>query len=311
VLQNAVASVLPGADAKGVRLQTIFDQLAPPISGDPERLQQVIWNLLVNAVRFTPRGGRVQLRLERVNSHVEIVVSDTGVGIKPEFLPHMFERFTQADSRFSREHGGLGLGLAIARHIVEMHGGSIHAASAGEGQGASFRVALPIMISHADSAAELPRVHPRVPVLESTHALGNLTGVCALAVDDEPDALSMITEILQAAGARVVTASSGAEAMRRLREMVPDVLITDIGMPHMDGFELLRQIQQSSDPALRVLPAAALTAYARSDDRIRALTAGFSLHLAKPIEPAELVAAVMRLAGRRQPDASPASNQSG
>jgi PAS domain S-box-containing protein len=296
VLRNAVASVLPAADAKGVRVQTVIDPFAPPVSGDPERLQQIAWNLLSNAVKFTPRGGRVQVRLERVDSHVEIVVSDTGVGIKPEFLPHVFERFRQADSRFTREHGGLGLGLAITRQIVEMHGGTIQAASGGEGQGATFRVKLPIMIAHPGVHAGAARAYARPDAEERGVTVPSLAGVRVLVVDDDPDALVLISEILQAAGAHVTTADSASEALDRLRAAVPDVLVTDIGMPHMDGFELIRLVRESPEPAIRNLPAAALTAYARSEDRTRALDTGFQLHLAKPIDPAELMVAVRRLA---------------
>jgi PAS domain S-box-containing protein len=300
VVQDAVASVAPAAEAKGVRIQVITDPQTPHVSGDPERLQQVVWNLLSNAVKFTPRGGCVQARLERINSHVEIVVSDTGVGIRPEFLPHVFERFRQADSRFSREHGGLGLGLAIARHIIEMHGGTIHAASGGEGEGATFRAKLPIRIAHPERHPERERVHPTALVPEQPTIVLALRGVTVLAVDDDPDALALMREILEAAGAFVRTAGSGAEALTALRDAAPDVLVTDLGMPHMDGFELIQQVREIEDPALRDVPAAALTAYARSDDRRRALTAGFQLHLSKPVEPGELIAAVLRLADPRR-----------
>jgi CheY-like chemotaxis protein len=303
-IADSVTSVQPAADAKGVRIQSIIDPLAPHVSGDPERLQQVLWNLLSNAVKFTARGGRVHLRVERINSHVEIVVSDTGVGIAPEFLPHVFERFRQGDSRFSRTHGGLGLGLAISRQLVEMHGGTIRAESDGVGKGATFRVALPIMIAHDRRHTGPDRVHPLAKGATGVLPSARLDQLCVLAVDDDPDALSLLAEILRDAGATVVTARSGVEAIERLQADGADVLIADIGMPGMDGFELIRAIRESEWDA-RHIPAAALTAYARSEDRTRALAEGFQMHLAKPIEPSELTAAVRRLA-----DTSPKNRMS-
>jgi PAS domain S-box-containing protein len=296
-IEEAIATVKPAADARGVALQPVLDGHAGPVAGDPERLQQVVWNLVSNAVKFTPRGGRVQVRLERVESHVEIVVSDTGVGIAPEFLPHVFERFRQADSRFSREYGGLGLGLAITRELVHAHGGTIRAASDGEGKGATFRVKLPLMILHDDLSLEGRREHA-----SPLHAAGPdaaLDGVRVLVVDDEPDATALMQQVLESAGASVTIAQSGADALAQVATELPHVLLTDIGMPEMDGFQLLAELRQSSDPAVRTLPAGALTAYARSEDRIRALKSGFQMHLAKPIDPAELVAAVSALAKRR------------
>jgi PAS domain S-box-containing protein len=298
VLHDALATVMPAAEAKGVRIQSIVDSEIGPVSGDPDRLQQVMWNLFSNAVKFTPRGGRVQVRLQRSNSHIEISVSDTGVGIREDFLPHLFERFRQADSTTTRSHGGLGLGLAIARQIVELHGGTIHAVSGGEGKGATFRVELPVMIVHPSAPPAEPRVHPRAEIRVTTIDERALLDVCVLAVDDDADALTLVREILQAAGAVVLTATSAADALALLEEQSPDVLISDLGMPGVDGFELIQRVRKLPSQK-KDIPAAALTAYARSEDRARALRTGFEMHLAKPIDPSELVAAVASLARRR------------
>src|SRR5439155_9136896 len=247
----------------------------------------------------TPKGGRIQLRLERINSSVEIVISDTGIGIHPDFLPYIFERFRQADSGTARQRGGLGLGLAIASNLVDMHGGTIRAASGGDGQGATFRVRLPLMAVQQAAPDEERRVHPRQERPASLTHLASLTGTHVLAVDDDPDARRLLQEILEAAGARVTTASSASAAFDAVRESRPDVLVADLGMPIVDGYELIKRLRQSGDAAVRAIPAAALTAYARSEDRAKALETGFELHLAKPIDPAELVAAIRALARRR------------
>jgi PAS domain S-box-containing protein len=298
VLHEAVETITPAADAKRIRINAVVDPQVGPISGDPDRLRQIVWNLLSNAVKFTPKGGQVQLRLERVNSSVEITVSDTGIGIAPEFIPHMFERFRQADSSITRQETGLGLGLAIVRDLVEMHGGTVYASSTGLGTGATFRVRLPVRIVHEGKKVE-KRVHPRHESRPSPQELPDLSGIHVLAVDDEPDALRLLTEIIEAAGARVTTARSGAAALEKIATAKPDVLVADLGMPLMDGFELIQRLRQSDDPMLRDLPAAALTAYARSEDRARTLQAGFEMHLAKPIDPIELASAVKALARRR------------
>jgi PAS domain S-box-containing protein len=297
IIDNAVATSQPAADAKGVRLQTMVDPSVGPVSGDPGRLQQVVWNLVSNAVKFTPRKGRVQVRLERVNSHVELIVSDTGIGIRPDFLPHVFERFRQADASTTRKTGGLGLGLAIVRHIVEMHGGTVDAASAGEGQGATFRVQLPLMIMHP-AALETRREHPRTERREALTSLGDLRGIRVLAIDDEEDALTLLRAVLETAGAEVTTLSSPLTALDCITQVKPHVLVVDLGMPEMDGFELITRIRQSPNAAIRHLPAAALTAFARSEDRTKALRSGFEMHLAKPVDPSELVASVATLARR-------------
>jgi PAS domain S-box-containing protein len=297
VVHNAVATVQPAADAKGVRLQAIVDPGVGAVSGDRDRLHQVAWNQLSNAVKFTPEQGRVEVRVERVNSHIEIVVSDTGIGIRPEFLPFVFERFRQADASTTRKTGGLGLGLSIVRHIVEMHGGSVHAASEGEGRGATFRVRLPSMTVHADGIRE-PREHPRAEKLAPLTGLGNLAGVKVLAVDDEADALGLLRVVMEAAGAEVVTIASAREVLAKIGSIQPDVLVVDLGMPEMDGFELIARIRASDDARTRDIPATALTAFARSEDRTRALRCGFEMHLAKPVDPGELVASLTMLVRR-------------
>jgi PAS domain S-box-containing protein len=303
IVKHAIDAVTPAADAKGVRLETVLDPQAAPVSGDPGRLQQILWNLLSNAVKFTNRGGKVQVRLERVNSHLEVSVSDTGIGIPPEFLPHVFERFRQADGGITRERGGLGLGLSIAKQLIEMHGGTIDAASGGVGHGATFRLKLPVMIVHPTQDAS-QRVHPRVSTGSPTLPLGDLRGVRILAVDDDADALSLVAELLDAAGAEVSTARSAEDAVRQLDTDPPSILIADLGMPHVDGFQLIEQVRRHRNSIVRQMPAAALTAYARSEDRVKALKAGFQIHLAKPIDPAELVATIAALAKRFTPDRS-------
>jgi PAS domain S-box-containing protein len=297
LLRDAIASVTPAIDAKGLHLRTSLDANAGRVLGDPDRLQQVVWNLLSNAVKFTPSGGRVEVRLERRQSDVDIVVSDTGNGISGEFLPYVFERFRQAEAGPTRRHGGLGLGLAIARHLVEMHGGTIKAHSPGLGKGATFRVTLPLMLATpAVQVKDKPGQHATVAPHEIK--LGDLTGLRVLAVDDDPDSVRLLSDILESAGAIVTTVNSVAEAMEKLVSERPQVLVTDLAMPDNDGFDLIRQVRALRDPALRDIPAAALTAYARAGDRAKSLRSGFQIHLAKPVDPAELVAAVSGLAGR-------------
>jgi PAS domain S-box-containing protein len=298
VVHNAIATVQPAADAKAVRLQTTIDPRVGPVSGDPNRLQQVAWNLLSNAVKFTPKGGRVQIRVERVNSHIEIVVSDTGIGIPGDFLPHVFERFRQADSGLTRQTAGLGLGLSIVRHIVEMHGGSVQVASDGEGKGATFRVRLPLMIVHETTVRE-SREHPRTERPTPLTGLKNLSGIRVMAIDDEVDALALLRMVLEAAGAEVVTMSSAAAALMRVGDFQPDALVVDLGMPEMNGLDFITTIRASHDANVREIPAAALTAFARSEDRTKALDSGFEMHLAKPVDPGELVSSIATLVRRR------------
>ena len=295
VVRNSMDTVRPAADAKGVNLISIADPHTPAVSGDPERLQQILWNVLSNAVKFTGHGGKVQVRLEQVNSHVEITVSDNGAGIPAEFLPHVFDRFRQADAGMDRTSGGLGLGLAITRHLVELQGGRIFAASEGTGKGSTFRIELPCR--SAETAVEIgSREHPRSPREEHHIVVPQLQGTRILAVDDDRDALALIREILEATGATVTTADSGPDALAALERTIPDVLLADLGMPEMTGFELIERVRRSDNPDIRTVPAAALTAYARSEDRTRVLRSGFQLHLAKPVDPGELMAAMAALA---------------
>ena len=300
VIESAIDTVRPAADAKNIRLQRVLDPTAGPISGDSGRLQQVIWNLLTNAVKFTPKGGRVQIRLERINSHVEIVVTDTGSGIDPEFLPYVFDRFRQADSSITRSYSGLGLGLAIVRHLVELHGGTVHADSQGQGQGATFIVKLPLM-AVSTKATDPERVHPTVGDTVSFDYTPELQGLRILVVDDEADARDLLTCILEACGAQVMAVASSEEAIRALTEpsaLPLDVLVSDIGMPNEDGYALLRRVRSLSPENGGRIPAVALTAYARSEDRRAALLSGFQSHVAKPVEPAELIVVIANLAGR-------------
>ncbi len=299
VIERAVDAVLPAAAAKEIRLQRVLDSGASMVSGDPARLQQVIWNLLTNAIKFTPKGGRVLVRLERVNSHVEIIVSDNGQGIEADVLPFVFERFRQADSTSTRAHGGLGLGLAIVRHLVEMHGGIVEAESAGAGAGATFTVKLPLIAMRtAELALEQARVHPTARERVPFHCPPELAGLHILVVDDEEDTRNLVTAVLEKCAARVTATSSVAEAFALLKELRPDVLVSDLGMPKEDGYSLISRVRALPAEAGGRTPAVALTAYARVEDRLRVLRAGFQTHLPKPVEPAELVAVVANLAGR-------------
>jgi signal transduction histidine kinase/CheY-like chemotaxis protein len=297
VVEDAIDSVRPAADARSIRLQSVLDPRAGPITGDPARLQQVVWNLLMNAVKFTDRGGRVQVHLQRVNSHVEIVVSDTGHGIAPELLPFIFDRFRQADSSSTRAHGGLGLGLALVKHLVELHGGSVVAHSAGEGKGATFIVNLPLTIADIAEAAA-PRVHPTAPVMESVAAGVRLDGVRVLVVDDDADALELTTAILVAAGAEVRGCRSAPEALATLPQWCPDVLVSDIEMPGEDGWTLIRKLRALDPEHGGKTPAVALTAYGRTQDRVLSLTAGYTMHVPKPVDPGELTTIIASVAGR-------------
>ena len=299
VINAAEASVLPAAEAKGIRIQKIVEPLAGPVMGDPSRLQQVVWNLLSNAIKFTPKEGRVQIILKQVNSHLEIVVSDTGAGIKPEFLPHVFERFRQADATTTRRFGGLGLGLAIVKHLSEMHGGDVRAASPGENMGATFTVRLPLAIAHQHEAHRTEeREHPRAPTGMPVECPPALDGAHILVIDDERDSRALVKRILEECQAIVTMASSAEEGLAALRRQKADVIISDIGMPGTDGYQFIRSVRQLGEAEGGNSPAIALTAFARSEDRQRAMLAGFDMHIAKPVEPAELIAVVARLARR-------------
>lgn len=299
VIESALDTVRPAADAKSIRLQSVLDPAAGPVSGDSDRLQQIIWNLLTNAVKFTPKGGRVQICLERINSHVEITVTDTGQGISAEFLPYVFDRFRQADGSITRSYNGLGLGLAIVRHLVELHGGTVHAESAGKGLGARFTVKLPLMaVTTKDSEHE--RVHPTVGGRVSFENSPSLKGLRILVVDDEADARELLIQILKESGVEVVAVATAEEAIRVLTEQASrlDVLVSDIGMPNQDGYSLLRRVRSLPPEMGGQIPAVALTAYARTEDRRAAFLAGFQSHLAKPVELAELIAVIANLTGR-------------
>jgi signal transduction histidine kinase/ActR/RegA family two-component response regulator len=295
VIENALESVRPAAEAKDVRIEHDLETVDRAVIGDPTRLQQVVWNLLTNAIKFTPRGGEVRVSVARVASYVQIKVSDTGDGIDPDLLPWLFGRYRQADSSFTRRHGGLGLGLAITKHIVELHGGTIEARSEGLGKGATFSVLLPVRAAHAGSGepAESPCAEDSISPLANSQSLRDLA---ILVVDDEPDARELVGRILSDCGAKVTLAASGCEALRVLGEQRPNVLVSDIGMPEMDGFALIREVRSRYSDDDRRLVAVALTAYARPEDRTRTLLAGFHSHVAKPVEPVELVATIARLA---------------
>jgi signal transduction histidine kinase/ActR/RegA family two-component response regulator len=299
-IDAAVEAVRPAAEAKGVRIQKIVDTGAISIPGDPVRLQQVVWNLLSNAIKFTPRGGRVQIRSERVNSHLEIVVSDTGQGISADFLPHVFDRFRQADQKTSRQHGGMGLGLAIVRHLVELHGGTVRANSEGEGQGSTFTVMLPITpLYQVDPSGG--RVHPAARDLlpEFADCTDRLDGLRVLVVDDEADTRELLKQGLEYCGAQVSLAASAAEALDTLMANVPDVLISDIGMPGVDGYDLIKQVRNLPPQRGGKVPAIALTAYTRTEDRLQSLRAGYDMHVPKPVELAELIAVASTVVRRK------------
>ena len=308
VVQAAIESVRPAAQSKGIRLRAAFDPWAV-VAGDPQRLQQIAWNLLSNAVKFTPAGGEVRVAAERLLTHVRIEVSDTGQGIGADFLPYVFDRFRQADSSTTRRHGGLGLGLSIVRHLVELHGGSVHAYSAGEGQGATFTVHLPLPAdagppppAHAHAAEA--RAVAQTPSDEGEAGAQPpppLLGVRLFLLDDDEDTLEMLALFLRRAGAEVTAATSAAAALDALERARPDVIVADIGMPDVDGHEFIRTVRALGAAQGGQTPAVALTAYARDADRARALNSGFQTHLPKPVEPRALVAAIVNLAGRAAP----------
>ena len=292
VIENAINVIRPTADAKGIRIETYFDAKPAMISGDAHRLQQVVWNLLSNAVKFTDSGGRVCVKVLPVGSAVEIRVSDTGQGISPEFLPYVFERFTQADSTTTRQHGGLGLGLAIARHLVEIHGGSIKAESLGEGRGATFRIRLP-MVDAAAGAADFG--DEQFKMAKSPQLL---SGLNVLLVDDDSDTLALMATALTKRQANVTAVSSAGEAIQAITRKRPDVLVSDIAMPDEDGYGLIEKIRLLENGETQNIPAVAITAYAKDEDRERALSAGFQIYLAKPVELTELISVVARAARR-------------
>ena len=297
-VRAAVDTVRPAADAKDVRIEVAIDPVAGAINADPNRLQQVLWNLLSNAVKFTPRGRSVCIKVGRGVSHVSVEVIDTGQGISPEFLPHVFDRFRQADASSTRRHGGLGLGLAIVKQLVELHGGGVTAESAGEGRGTTFTVLLPVATVHATDRPPPERQSSKAnAVIASAEQRNRVRGARLLVVDDEEDSRDLLKRLLEDCGAVVSTAKSAEAAFAQVSESPPDVLVSDIGMPVEDGYTLIRRIRGLDDDHGGNIPAVALTAYARPEDRAHSKDAGFQRHVAKPVEPAELIAAVATLVG--------------
>ncbi|MES2643507.1 MAG: PAS domain S-box protein [Myxococcota bacterium] len=298
-IEAALETVRPAAEGKGIRIQKALDPAAGALAGDANRLQQVVWNLLSNAIKFTPPDGEIHVTLLRHGQYLELRVADTGMGIQPDFLPYVFDRFRQADGSSTRRHGGLGLGLAIAKHLVELHGGSLTAESAGVGQGASFIVQLPVVRGQGGT---LPPVlvgsAPSEPA-PLPYEMPDLSGLKILAVDDEADARDLIQRVLEDCGAHVIVAASAAEALALVEQERPDLLLSDIGMPDVDGYELLRLVRELGPERGGAVPAIAVTAFARSKDRTRVLRAGFRFHLAKPLEPAELIVTVASVLGRQ------------
>jgi PAS domain S-box-containing protein len=292
IVHHAVESLRPAAQTKGIALHTILEPTSGEVVGDPDRLQQVAWNLLANAVKFTPRGGSVEVRLSRQGDDLRLEVTDTGEGISPEFLPYVFERFRQADGSTSRVHGGLGLGLAIVRHLIELQGGTVSAESAGKGRGARFTVTLPAATPAGFAAPEMARTGKDPEALP-------LDGLRLLVVDDDLDTCEAMSLLLSRAGARVAIATSVPEAFAAFERSRPDVLISDIGMPGEDGYELIRRLRERGPEEGGAVPAVALTAYARPEDREQALAAGYQAHLAKPVDAEELTAVLAGLAVRR------------
>jgi CheY-like chemotaxis protein len=288
VIEAAIESVRPAAEAKGIALDLALDPDTDLVSGDADRLQQVVWNLLSNAIKFTPQGGRVEIRLARAREQLRLAVRDNGLGIRPTLLPRLFERFWQADSSTTRAHGGLGLGLAVVRHLVELHGGTVGAESEGEGLGATFTVSLPVL-------SEARRPFAEEPAAETP---ASFRGLRVLVVDDDPDTCEIIGAILERAGAEIRACLSASQALATLDTWLPDILISDIAMPGEDGYALIRKVRARRAEQGGRVPAVALTAYGRSEDRAKVLSAGFQVHAGKPIEPGHLVGIVASLAAR-------------
>jgi len=297
LIESVVDDLRPSADARRIHLQMDLDPQPNPISGDPERVQQILWNILSNAIKFTPKGGRVLVCLERVESHVEINISDTGQGIDPELMLHVFERFRQSDSSSTRRHGGLGIGLSIVRQLVEMHGGTVTCESPGAGEGTTFTVILPLISVHQE-LRDVGITRPVIAHNTLTERQPSLTDLRVLVVDDEPDARALVAAVLRERGAEVVAVESAGDALTAVGQHRFDVLVSDIGMPDMDGYELISKIRQLPANRGGRMPAAALTAYAGVEHRLRVLSAGYQMHIPKPVEPAELTTVVASLAHR-------------
>jgi signal transduction histidine kinase/CheY-like chemotaxis protein len=295
IVGAALDSLRPAALAKSIELRQTHEAGRGRVLGDPERLQQIAWNLVSNAIKFTPAGGKVWVRLAGDDRRVQLVVSDTGEGIPPDFLPYVFDRFRQADASAARRHCGLGLGLAIVRHLVELQGGEVRAESAGEGRGATFTVTFPVLAGAALPAGDAG--HAAASDLDPLGA--SLEGLRVMAIDDEPDTLDMIRLVLERCRAQVRTATSALEGLEQLARWTPDVLVADIGMPERDGYWLIRRVRDLAPERGGNVPAVALTAFAGADDRLRSLAAGYQTHVAKPVEPAELVAVISSLSRLR------------
>jgi signal transduction histidine kinase/DNA-binding response OmpR family regulator len=296
IIEAALDAIRPAAEAKSIQLKMDLDAFAGTVSGDPNRLQQVFWNIFSNAVKFTPNGGMVEAQMKRVNSHLEVIISDTGPGISPDFLPHIFDPFRQADGSTTRTHGGLGLGLSIVRHLVELHGGIVYASSPGKGQGSKFTVSLPIVAANITTEKDQRRsnIIESQDIIDSEIALKDLK---ILVVDDEQDTREFVGQMLGSYGAEIKIADCVPVALDIINSWKPDLLVSDIGMPEEDGYDLIRKIRTLRN-SKKSLPAIALTAYASTQDRLRALSAGFQTHVAKPVDPLELVTVILSLVGR-------------
>ncbi len=299
VVRAAVDSMSPAADAKSIALQVVLDPRADAIMGDAHRLQQAVWNLVSNAIKFTPKGGKVQVRLERINSHLEIVVADNGQGIDKRALENVFERFWQAGPHTAER--GMGLGLSIVKHIVNLHGGTVTAHSDGLGMGSVFIIRLPLPVTTAGLASPARR-HPTVTPIAQSARIPRLESISALVVDDDPETREALRSLLTSVGASVKTAETGEGAVAALAESNPDVIISDLGMPGRDGYWLIKEIRarEKSTGASEHLPAVALTAYGRVEDRVEVFAAGFDSHVVKPVDPAELAAVIRRLVEARR-----------
>jgi PAS domain S-box-containing protein len=291
IVADAIDTLQQDADDKRITVTRELDATVRPIAGDPARLQQIAWNLLSNAIKFTPDGGRIAVRLRRAGADAEITVSDTGIGIRAEFLPHAFNRFEQADRSITRRFGGLGLGLSIVKHLVDLHGGAINVQSGGDGRGTQFTITLP-----SSAVESAPRVASDAPDADRLAETASLNGIRVLVVEDEPDTREFLDRFLRTYGADVVTAASASEALALLPEVRPNILLSDIGLPEMDGYDLMQRIREMDGDG--AMPAIALSAYARSEDRHRALSAGYQAHLAKPVQPSELIATIAGFTGR-------------
>jgi CheY-like chemotaxis protein len=293
VVESAIETQSGAAEAKNILVRKSLDTTIGPMIGDPARLQQVVWNLLSNAIKFTPAGGHIEINLRRTDGNAEIVVRDSGIGIKPAFASRLFERFAQADGTTGRQFGGLGLGLSIVKELVQLHGGTVSAKSAGDGEGATFTVRLPILAA----SRSMEQAHHDDALIAAEPDPLRLSGLRVLIVEDESDARDFVRQILEERGALVRAAATGTEALEIFPESRPDVLVSDIALPGIDGYELIRRIRIKGSAEGGTIPAIALTAFAGAEDRTRALRAGYQAHMAKPIEASELVAVVASFGG--------------